>query len=153
MYTTEQQHTFFADNLDRHADAVDQLAEQVREWGNTHHPTAKGALGLIERGSMLQRDAEQLYASPLMGRNTKASYRNEASGALGAGGIGNRGTVGYALMHVLYSIETYGPREDLELHQSRTAVKASNMRVHAASCRVISQIARDVASGKYRRIG
>lgn len=145
-------YTQLSRNLNRHADKVDALANLVEEWGEVGNRSAHKALGLIETAQQLVTDAERFYGSSLIGPNTKASFRNDASIALGmtnGASARGRGDLGYALMHAMYSMEQYGA--DTALANMKT--KASGLRVHAASCRVIAGIADGIVEGRYRSIG
>lgn len=138
-------------SLRRHADQVDVMADQINEWG--WNPTARGALGFIERGVQMARDAQRFYdtmKSLGVGDNTRASYRNEACRIGAGGGLNDRGTVGYGLMYALGEVEKVedGTYNRVELRQSRTAVQASGMRCHASNCRVIAQLLDRLAAGE-----
>jgi hypothetical protein len=102
--------------------------------------------------------AERFYASEFIGRNTKAVYRNDAAIGLGASNGAaprGRGTVAYALTYALGEVEKIedGTYNRVAWRQSKTAVKASGMRVHASGCRVVARMLDDLAAGKIWGIG
>lgn len=140
-----------AKTMRRHADVVNVLADEIEEWG--WNPTARRALGLMEQGEQISRDARRIFDSMVavgVGRSTQASYRNEACSVGAGGGLNDRGAIGYGLLHALGEVEKIedGTYNRVEWRQSKAAVKASGMRCHASNCRVIAGMLDDLAAGK-----
>lgn len=148
----EDKISYTAQNMRRHADAVDALADLVEDWG--WNPKARTALGLIEQGERIARDAQRfgrvMKDEIGVGSSTMASYRNEACSVGAGGGLNDRGALAYGLMYALGDMERIadGTYNRTQWRQSKTAVKASGMRCHASNVRVIAGMLDKLASGE-----
>lgn len=135
------------------ADDLGAFADVVEEWGMPGNLDPAKALGMISLSDNLADRGRSLLGDDLVGDKTKSSHGNEASIALGVSWHGkgaNTSKLAYAMFYALKEQATFGARGD---GRSRLDVQAQSIRCYASSARVVANIARGVASGKYSRIG
>lgn len=148
-----RQHEDIARRFDLLADDLSAFADVVEEWGKPGNLNPAQALGMISLSDNLADRGRSLLGDDLVGDKTKSSHGNEASIALGVSWHGkgaNTSKLAYAMFYAMKEQATFGDRIDL---RSRMDVPAQSIRCYASSARVVADIARSVASGKYSRIG
>lgn len=156
MTTTDNKTREYADlarRFDYLADRLDAFAVKVEEWGAVEADPSK-ALGLISMADDLARSGRDLLIHELVGYKTKISHGNEASIALGVHESGNTSKLAYALMYRMTEDAKYGHATSTAFPGfNRMAVKVASIRCYASSARVVADLARGCAEGRYGGIG